>query len=267
MQLLEIPNISITDNNPWEASGTALFDRFNGVRIRPGMTIKLMGLSDYSGYYLVDTVSFSDISPDPVSISFKKPDKEPKDIKDLPIGARGPQTIDIENQVGIDSRTMTYDITRAGSMFFKKRAVKGIFPLPDADHRTEYYPEHTEGIIISGNIDLYERPVLVSGNYPKTASPVWIYPWTEAGVNGGKPFTLLLTSIWTIDGAPVQLTNQQTVDKYIVDGKFIAKARGKSKSNSIANAAIYSSSVQAQQGELLIKRFPTGKYVNTPGSE
>jgi hypothetical protein len=267
LQLMEIPSISMTENNPWDASGTAMIDRFNAVRLRPGMTIKLGGMSDYNGYYLIDSVSFPDISADPVSVSFKKPEKEAKDIKDLPIGARGPQVIDIDDQVGITGRDRSYDVTRAGSVFFKKRTYKGIFPLPDADHRTDRYPLVTNGVFATGNIDLYDRPLLMSGPEPKTTYSLTIYPWREVGVNRGKPFSLLLTPMWTVDGVPVELTQNQAIAKYESDGKFLAKIRGKSGKESIANAEVYGKLISGQQQEILIKKFPDGKYVNTPGSE
>jgi hypothetical protein len=268
LQLMEIPSISMTENNPWDASGTATIDRFNAVRLRPGMTIKLGGMSDYNGYYLIESVSFPDISAEPVSIGFKKPEKQAKDIKDLPIGARGPQVIDIDDQVGITARDRTYDVTRAGSVFFKKRTYKGIFPLPDAENTTNRYPLVTNGVFATGNIDLYGRPVLVvPGSDVKTTYSLTIAPYRESGTNGGKPFALLLTPIWTVGGVPVELTQLQTVAKYQSDGKFLAKVRGKSAKEAIANAEVYGKLISGQQQEIIIKKFPDGKYVNTPGTE
>lgn len=268
LHLLEIPSISITENNPWDASGTAVIDRFNAVRLRPGMTIKLGGVSNYNGFYLIDSVSFPDISPDPVSISFKKPEKEAKDIKDLPIGARGPQVIDIDDQVGITGRDRAFDVTRAGSVFFKKRTYKGIFPLPDAENRTNRYPLVTKGVFATGNIDLYERPVLIAlGSDVKTTYSLTIAPFREDGTNGGKPFALLITPMWTVDGAPVELTEQQALAKYLADGKFLAKVRGKTIKEAISNAEVYGQLISGQQYEIVVKKFPTGKPVNTPGSE
>jgi hypothetical protein len=268
LQLLEIPSISMTENNPWDASGSAVIDRFNAVRLRPGMTIKLGGMSDYNGYYLIDGVDFSDISPDPVSITFKKPEPEKAtDIKDLPIGTRGPQVIDVTDQVGITGRDRTYAVTNAGSKFFSKRTFKGIFPLPDADNRLNRYPLVTTGVFAQGNVDLYGRPVLKSGSSVKTTHSITIYPWTEAGVNNGKPFSLLLTPIWTVGGVPVELTQNQTIAKYESDGKFLAKVRGKSKKEAITNTEVYANVIHGQQQEIIKKRFPNGKYVNTPGSE
>jgi uncharacterized short protein YbdD (DUF466 family) len=267
LQLIEIPSISVTENNPWEASGTAQLDRFNAVRIRPGMTIKLAGMSDYNGYYLIDSVSFEDISPNPVSISFKKPEKQKeKEIKDLPIGAKGPQVIDIEDQVGITGRNRTYDVTIAGAKFFKRRTVKGIFPLPDADNRTNRYPTPSAGVFATGNIDLWGRPVLDYENDVATVTPIikWV---TESGVNNGKPYALLLSSIWTVDGEPVRLSDAETYTKYQTDGKFLARVRGKTEKEARANALVYANGLYEQQFEILLKKFPNGNYIAGPGDE
>jgi len=261
LQLVAIPNISLTQNNPWEASGSAQIDRFNAVRLRPGMTVKLGGMSGYNGYYLINTVSFSDISPDPVSIDFKKPEKEEKEIKDLPIGARGPQVIDVNSQVVVSARNRTFAVTSAGSKFFKARTQKGIFPL-------DSYPVATQGVFALGDIGLYNRPILVTpSGVPKTIHSITITPWVESGLNNGKPFALLLTPIWTIDGQPVEITQQQAIEKYLADGKFLAKVRGKSESERVANASAYGVRLSEQQQEILIRKFPSGKYVNTPGDE
>jgi hypothetical protein len=125
----------------------------------------------------------------------------------------------------------------------------------------------TKGVFAQGNVDLYGRPVLVSGSTVKTTHSITIYPWTEAGVNNGKPFSLLLTPIWTVDGVPVELTQNQTIAKYQSDGKFLAKARGKSKKEAIANTEVYANLIHGQQQEIMKQKFPNGKYANTAGSE
>jgi hypothetical protein len=101
----------------------------------------------------------------------------------------------------------------------------------------------------------------------KTTYSLTIAPFRESGTNGGKHFALLLTPIWTVGGAPVELTEQQALAKYLADGKFLAKVRGKSTKEAISNAEVYGKLISGQQQEILIKKFPDGKYVNTPGSE
>ena len=101
----------------------------------------------------------------------------------------------------------------------------------------------------------------------KTTYSLTIHPWTEEGVNGGKPFALLLTPIWTVGGVPVELTQSQAINKYVADGKFLAKIRGKTAREAIANAEVYGKLISGQQQEIIMKKFPNGKYENTPGSE
>ena len=266
LQLMEIPSISISDNNPWEASGTARIDRFNAVRLRPGMTIKLGGLSEYDGYYLISEVSFPDMSPEPVTITFKKPDKQPKDIRDLAIGAKGPQVIDIGDQVGMSGRNRAYDVTVVGAKFFKRRTAKGIFPLPDADNRLNRYPIPSAGVFATGNIDLFQRPVLPFESDVATTSAIIAYS-KGAGENRGKPYAIVLSTMWTVGGQPTQLTVPQTLTKYENDGKFLARVRGKTEEEARARALVYINAIYEQQFEILLKKFPNGKYVSTPGSE
>ena len=261
LQLLQIPNISITENNPWDASGSAQLDRFNAVRLRPGMTIKMNGISDYNGYYLIESVSFSDLSPDPVAISFKKPEKEPKEIKDIPIGTLGPQVIDIEDQVGIDGRTRTYDVFQAGSKFFKNRAIKGIFPLPDADNRTNRYPAKTTGVTQTGNIDIFQRPVLVLSSAVTTLSPIMVHTRRS-----GYSEVAVLASVWGL-AIPEILSQSATIAKYETDGKFLAIVTGSTEKKARANAVAYINRLEAQQYEILMQKFPSGNYVTTPGVE
>lgn len=265
LQLLQIPSISITENNPWDASGSAQLDRFNAVRLRPGMTIKLNGLSDYNGYYLIETVTFSDISPDPVGISFKNPTKEAKEIKDIPIGALGPQVIDIQDQIGIDGRTRSFDVFQAGSKFFKNRAIKGIFPLPDTDNRTNRYPAKTTGITETGNIDLFERPILTFSSGVTTLNSVISDIRRKAPSNLFN--AVIAAGIWTIDGVPTILTRNEALDKAESDGLFLAKVTGSTEKKTRANAIAYINALEAQQYEILILKFPTGNYTTTPGSD
>jgi hypothetical protein len=84
--LLNYPNISIQENAPFDVEGSMTVDRTNGVRLRPGMTIKLSDFGNFDGYYLIDNVSFDELSPDPVTVSFRSPQVQEKEIKQLPVG-------------------------------------------------------------------------------------------------------------------------------------------------------------------------------------
>jgi hypothetical protein len=94
-ELMNIPSISKSDNNPMEAQGQAVIARTNGTAIRPGMTVYVGGIPTLEGYYLVTAVDFDELSPDPVGISFSTPERRPKEKPIyLPVGPRFPATDD-----------------------------------------------------------------------------------------------------------------------------------------------------------------------------
>jgi hypothetical protein len=71
--LLEMPQVRRSDDDIKAAEGTLLVDRFNGVNLRPGMTIFLSGIPDFEGFYLISGVDFKEGSPEPVRVSFRLP--------------------------------------------------------------------------------------------------------------------------------------------------------------------------------------------------
>jgi len=210
LQLLSVPNMTISENNPWDGSGNAIIDRFNAVRLRPGMTVKIEGVPTFNGYYLIDSVTFSDLVPDPVNISFKKPEKEEKEIKDLEIGKKGPQVIDVlantsatQNQVFKQE-----DIPR----FFTPPAGFKIFPLPTPDAPMNY-PTPSAGIFETGNINLWDRPIFVVDGEPRTLYSA-TFTTRTTGVNAGKPYAILIPQIWTITGEPKQVYRSQVLSGF-----------------------------------------------------
>jgi hypothetical protein len=84
--LLNYPTIDIRENSPFDAEGTLTVDRVNGTQLRPGMTIKMSDFGNFNGYYIIDGVSFSELSPDPVTVTFRNPTVQEKDVKQLPVG-------------------------------------------------------------------------------------------------------------------------------------------------------------------------------------
>jgi len=69
-----------------ESDGTAVIARMNGTSLRPGMTVFVDGIPSFVGYYLINTVDYDELSPNPVSISFMTPERDPKDVEQLPVG-------------------------------------------------------------------------------------------------------------------------------------------------------------------------------------
>ena len=94
-RLLGMPNVTRSDNNPLEVTGSILLDRFNARCLRPGMTIFLdldkgvNGTSYFNGYYLISSVTFEHYGTAPVNISFRSPERLEKDIPSIAIGPTG----------------------------------------------------------------------------------------------------------------------------------------------------------------------------------
>jgi hypothetical protein len=93
-ELMALPEMRKSDNDPLEAQGSATIARTNGTSLRPGMTVYLDGIPMFTGYYLISSVDFEELTPNPVSISFMTPERDPKDIIQLPIGPLFPATGD-----------------------------------------------------------------------------------------------------------------------------------------------------------------------------
>jgi hypothetical protein len=74
-QLIECPTLRRSDNDPYEADFTALFDRTNGIQLRPGMTIKFNGIPTFDVPFLITEVSWQEDSGLPVSVSGRTPAK------------------------------------------------------------------------------------------------------------------------------------------------------------------------------------------------
>ena len=253
---MSYPTINVSTNDPRYGDGSITVDRQNGTQIRPGMTAYVGDVPGLNGYYLIDSVSFTDRTPDPVSVNFRKPTLEPKEAKELPIGLRLLQT---DADMPIATR-----VTPKNGIFPIPLPPNGAyFPLPTAS--TEYdftstYPRMKSGLISVGNIPLYSRPVLtVNGE----AKPIYLEaifqkPDLTINYNGFKSgnTVVLINLIWTVGGFAVGLTKAEATAKYLSDGLFIAKL------DSIVNAEKYAGFIARQQIEILGVRFPEIDYYN-----
>lgn len=86
--LQQLPTIQVSINDPLEGSGSCIVDRVNGVRLRPGMTVYVGEIPYVSGYFLITSVDFDELSPDPVAINFRTLERLPKDIKQIAVGSK-----------------------------------------------------------------------------------------------------------------------------------------------------------------------------------
>lgn len=96
-KLLQLPTMHKSENDPHETDGSCIVERTNGVRLRPGMTAFVGNVPFLNGNYLITSVDYEELSPDPVSVQFRTPeltDKEIKKIKQIEVGTIYPGAIE-----------------------------------------------------------------------------------------------------------------------------------------------------------------------------
>jgi hypothetical protein len=96
-KLLQLPTMHKSENDPHETDGSCIVERTNGVRLRPGMTAYVGNVPFLNGNYLITSVDYEEMSPDPVSVQFRTPeltDKEIKQIKQIDVGVIYPGAIE-----------------------------------------------------------------------------------------------------------------------------------------------------------------------------
>ena len=286
---LNYPTIRVSDNDPYTPSdGSIEVDRSMGTQLRPGMTVFIGNYPNYSGFYLINSVSFADRTPNPVSVEFRKPEKLEKDIKLIEVGKTAQQVFRSPLINSLITTDQVITSPRNGGAAVGIGITSRILPLPSAENRngsdvypkmvianmSDFIPEFRKQpstreentVITTGNIDLWERPVLQDGGETKTT-----YSITQTFQSGGVWYARLLASIWNIDGAAAELTETQTIAKFQSDGLFLGVVTGSSKAAAIKNARDYGKLISLQQVEVLKKRFPQygnkiGSIPNTPGS-
>jgi hypothetical protein len=79
-QLLGLPNFRSSDDDPMQAEFQAILMRQNATQLRPGMTVQINGVNNFTYRYLITEVSFEEGKDTPVSVSGRTPEKIiPKD--------------------------------------------------------------------------------------------------------------------------------------------------------------------------------------------
>lgn len=87
IQVLAVPSLARSDNDPFEVQGSMIVDRVNGMCLRPGMTIQMQGIpmfgpqldgtdDGHSGLYLITSVDYDHLGIEPVKVSFTSPTRE-----------------------------------------------------------------------------------------------------------------------------------------------------------------------------------------------
>jgi hypothetical protein len=194
-RLIGIPNLTQSDNDAYIADGSLVCERTNGVRMRPGMTVKMYGVPNFQGSYLVTDVSFTEESTEPVAVTFRSPERLEKDkIKDIQIGKRVESVYKVIPGYKEVTSPIAKSVTTLISRDFYEES-----PLPTAS-RPNVYPEPAfskEFVVQQGNISLWNRPVspMTETEEPTTSKPfIYFQSSTESYV--------VLERVWCIDNTP-----------------------------------------------------------------
>lgn len=294
-KLTQYPNIRKSDNDPYAADGSCVVERINGTQIRPGMTAYVGNVPNMSGFYLIESVSFDEMSSEPVSVSFRTPsrDEEKNKPKLLPIGTTYQQTyVPFAGLQVVPITTVQSAKNATGRKISSESLDARLIPLPDQNSQLNYprmpyanltitYPmlkgsitqgnpaqkstNDADSVLYTGNINLYSRPVLPVGTEART-----IYSITHVFEFGSEWRAVLLPSIYTQNGVAVEKSEAEIIAKYTADGgyqgtaKYLAVVRGETKQKAILNARDYAYLLSKQQSLILDKRFP--QYVGVQGT-
>lgn len=264
-EILNIPSFEYSENDPYDGRGSLQLSRTNATQLRPGMTIDIKGVPQFNGRYLIESVSFDDLSPDPVSISFRKPQKEEKDIKQLKVGKKYVQSNQFsqkdKTQTGpfglLSSRTKKFIPEYArllGSTFgtteVSQKPPAKINPIPTAYNELRYpqKPAQPAGsIIATGNVNLWSRPVFrdESGIYPLDAKFAYIYE-NSASIHVVIPGVYI-----DENGVPQNVADSdEALTRYQSDGLHLGKF------SNFELASAYKNLLDIQQVYILSQRFP-----------
>jgi len=88
--LTQLPQISKSDQDPYQCQASISLDRFSATSLRPGMTVALWGIPTLSDVFIIDSVTYDEMSINPVSVSLIKPERDDKDkaIQDYLVGGK-----------------------------------------------------------------------------------------------------------------------------------------------------------------------------------
>ena len=213
-EVLSLPSLRDSGNDPLEGSGNLLVSRANGVQLRPGMTIRINNVPNMSQFYLITSVAFGEQITDPVAVEFRTPErlkvngKEPK-IPQLPIGKIfNSQYFQPSPRLGVTSVGLPSFSERTPQFSGVGTTINPVGPqnvakIPNS-RRLQTYPISESDlnsfkgsklfpvdILVAGNIDCYNRPISLAYEYGALAGPT-LYPHVYPTVIAGIPDTNVL---------------------------------------------------------------------------
>jgi hypothetical protein len=207
-EVLSLPSLRDSGNDPLEGQGNLLVARDNGVQLRPGMTIRINNVPNMSKFYLITSVSFGEQITDPVAVEFRTPErlkvngKEPK-IPQLPVGKKfDSQYFQPSPRLGSTTVGLPIFNERTPEFVGVGTTINPVGPqnvakIPNS-RRLQTYPISKEellsfkdsklipaDILVAGNIDCYNRPISLEYEYGTLAGPTLyphVYPIAATGI-------------------------------------------------------------------------------------
>ena len=215
------PSFSLSENSPYDADGSISMDRANGVQLRPGMTAYVGNIDGFSDFYLIDSVSFDDRTPDPVAVSFRKPEKTDKEKlqqlkkREIAVGNTFEAT-SLQGIVAISNPVIPLRVSaKQGSQVIPPQFDARIIPLPSESNQYAYPKTYASESITQGNVPLYSRPILnTSDGDVKTTYSITVYQKANGDIYNedfenapAGTIVVLLTPIWEISGVARDISN------------------------------------------------------------
>jgi hypothetical protein len=141
-RLIGMPSVSKSDDDWKLGEGSFEIERVNGVKLRPGMTISLLGIPDFEALYLITAVEFDEGVPDPVRVQFRSPDDPDPPQSGSGVGGNSSPS-DYNNNLGLP------DSIKNKISDYVKKYYSPSAPPPSAANvsRAEYQMKETKNVI------------------------------------------------------------------------------------------------------------------------
>jgi hypothetical protein len=289
IELMEYPTFTVSANDPLDTTGSFSIARENGTKFRPGMTIEFIGFpGDLDDYYLIDSVSFEDNTPDPVQVSFRQPEKKPKDIKDIAVGKRFKQRniadtsrsnrFLVLEEIGsknskqnrpntqADLNRKTMGLVSADELTPGQIGDPRVFPLPTILNQQVYPRYDSPGqvkLLATGNMDMYSRPTTyVDGKLTTTALMI-VENVTQPGFNSGNPYVAIIPRVYVSGGQPEVYSEASASSAFISAMSTNSPADFIAKMADLESASDYVKLINHQQVLVLSSRFRTESIPET----
>jgi hypothetical protein len=236
--LTQLPQFTKSENDPYAESGSCSVVRTNATQLRPGMTVAVSviqnGVGQIGGNYIIESVTFQEMVPDPVSISFRTPTKDLDKVKieQIAIGEVYQQTYVPGGGGALAVRTVAQaEIASLGAkdkngnpsiwpildsriIDFPKNETPFKYPTMEYANITISYPAFVNLIssytgfksapstndrnsnIVVGNLNLFERPIYKTSTLISRTRPQVVDSYIYTFYSGSEWRSVLIPAIY-----------------------------------------------------------------------